>query len=333
LFFEIALLVENSIRDENHDQKKHCCYCQSKQVKRSGLSSTKRQRWYCKECYRTFSWRSRKPKHTRRFAAFEQWIVEGYSIRTLKRLYRHSKATLQRSIVYWLEHPPEEKIFSTTSISAIFDGTILKNRRGPYIALDANTHTLIAAVDNIVEGGKELFEFYQHLAAAGLHLHYATIDGNPQQNKYLKKVWPNIIIQRCIVHVQRQGLSWCRLHPKRTDAKHLRILFANLSKIKTKDNAQQFIHRVDQWEKRFGNIIQHTPEHGYVFSDLKRARSMLLKALPNLFHFIDNPMIASSTNALEGYFSRLKEHYRRHRGLSLRHRKNYFLWYFYLVRK
>ncbi len=236
-------------------------------------------------------------------------------------------------MVYWLDHPPQQQIFSTTATSVIFDGSILKKHRGVYVAMDAITHTIVATEYNIAEGGKELFDFYQYLANAGLRPIYATIDGNTQQNKYLKKVWPDIIIQRCIVHVQRQGLSWCRLHPKRTDAKHLRILFLNLSTIKTKNDIRQFVHRVDQWEQRFGEMIHHTPEHGYVFSDLKRARSMLLKALPNLFHFIDTPTVASSTNALEGYFSRLKEHYRRHRGLSKPHRRNYFLWYFHLVRK
>ena len=215
----------------------------------------------------------------------------------------------------------------------IFDGSIIKHRRGPYVALDAQTHTLIAAVDNIAEGGQELLTFYRRLATARLHPKYATIDGNTQENKYLRKVWPEIIIQRCIVHVQRQGLSWCRQKPKRTDAKHLRILFAELSHVKTCEQVREYLRRIDLWEKRFGMPIHLTPEHGYVFSDLKRARSMLLKALPNLFHFIDIPEIASSTNALEGYFSRLKEQYRKHRGLSPRHRKSYFLWYFFLVRK
>jgi transposase-like protein len=224
-------------------------------------------------------------------------------------------------------------IFSITATSAIFDGSVLKHRRGPYVALDAQTHTVIAAVDNIAEGGKELFTFYQLLADAGLKLNYATIDGNTQQNKYLKKVWPEIVIQRCIVHVQRQGLSWCRQKPKRTDAKRLRTLFLKLSSVNTYTQAQDYLHRIERWDQRFGARIHATPEHGYVFSDLKRARSMLLKALPNLFHFIGNPDIASSTNALEGYFSRLKEQYRKHRGLSPRHRKHFFLWYFYLIRR
>lgn len=260
-------------------------------------------------------------------------MIEGYSVRTLSRLYRTSRATLQRSITYWLNHPPHEEIFHRAAKHIIVDGTILWKRRGLYVALDAVTHHRILGAYDIAEGGKELFNFYRKLSEAGITPKSATIDGNRPQMKYLEKVWPGIIIQRCVVHVQRQGLSWCRLHPKRTDAKHLRVLFVDLSKIKTRNDVHHFLHRVDLWEQRFGTVIEHTPAHGYVFTDLKNARKMLLKALPDLFHFISNPDIASSTNALEGYFSRLKEHYRRHRGLSPQHRKSYFLWYFYLVPK
>jgi hypothetical protein len=252
---------------------------------RCGHSYSKRQRYLCKHCRRTFTWRNQKPKHKRRFAAFREWIIEGYPIRTLQRLHRASASTLRRSIVYWLDHPPERHIFSTTTTSVIFDGSILTKRHGVYVALDANTHAIITAAYDIAEGGKDLFNFYQHLAGAGLRPKYATIDGNTQQNKYLKNVWPTIIIQRCIVHVQRQGLSWCRLHPKRTDAKHLRTLFLDLSTIKTTAAVQHFVQRVEQWEQRFGTLIHQTPDHGYVFSDLKRARHMLLNALPHLFHF------------------------------------------------
>ena len=57
------------------------------------------------------------------------------------------------------------------------------------------------------------------------------------------------------------------------------------------------------------------PGKGKVFSDLKRARSMLVKAVPNMFHYLDDANIPKTTNALEGYYSRLKQRYRQHRGL------------------
>jgi hypothetical protein len=52
-----------------------------------------------------------------------------------------------------------------------------------------------------------------------------------------------------------------------------------------------------------------------------------------MFHYIDDPHIPTTTNGLEGYFSRLKSHYRQHSGLSPRKRLNYFAWYFYFKPK
>jgi hypothetical protein len=131
--------------------------------------------------------------------------------------------------------------------------------------------------------------------------------------------------------VQRQGLSWCRRKPKRTDAIHLREIFLHLCDVKTKSQARQFTDDVIAWEDRFGAAIELTKNHGWVFSDLVRARSMLLKAMPDMFHFVTTTRIPSTTNSLEGYFSRLKEHYRHHRGLAPHHRDAYFSWYFHLV--
>lgn len=158
----------------------------------------------------------------------------------------------------------------------------------------------------------------------------ATIDGNPHLVRILRLLWPEILIQRCLVHIQRQGLSWCRQHPKRTDAKHLRALFLQLMSLHNLSDRDRFLSQLHAWERRYGCHIARSPEKGWVFSDLKRARSMLLAALPDMFRYLDDPLIAKSTNALEGYFARLKHKYRQHRGLAQHHREAYFRWYLHL---
>ena len=98
----------------------------------------------------------------------------------------------------------------------------------------------------------------------------------------------------------------------------------------TASDRDRFLSQVHTWECRYGHPIARSPEKGWVFSDLKRARSMLLAALPDMFRYLDDPFIAKSTNALEGYFARLKQKYRQHRGLAQRHRQAYFRWYLHL---
>ena len=46
-----------------------------------------------------------------------------------------------------------------------------------------------------------------------------------------------------------------------------------------------------------------------------------------MFHYLKEPNIPSTTNALEGYYSPLKADYRRHRGLSQKHKIHYLKWY------
>ncbi len=195
--------------------------------------------------------------------------------------------------------------------------------------MDGLTKEVIASRFNIAENAPSLLSFFHQLKRQGLDPNSATIDGNPAIKQALLNVWPSILIQRCLVHIQRQGLSWCRMFPKRTDAKYLRKLFLQVTSIFTKEDQEIFIQNVQSWEQRFGYLIRTKPGNGKVFSDVKRARSMLLKALPDMFKYLDNPIISRSTNGVEGYFGRMKQKYRQHPGLSDLRIMAFFQWYTY----
>lgn len=262
-------------------------------------------------------------------------MQEGYSVRELSRMSRRSPSSIRRIVHYWLsQSPPTNEMKWKKQLSQcnhiILDGTMLRRKHGEavYAIMESVSHKLLYGAYGVREGAKDLQRVYGILAQAGLSPKSATIDGNPQQGKYL-------FLQRCIVHVQRQGLRWCRRNPKRTDAKHLRKLFLALTAVKTPVQREYFIRQVDQWDKRFGHAIRQARgiTGGWVFSDLALAARMIVRSLPDLFHFVDDHQISSSTNPLEGYFARVKEKYRRHRGLAKKHRDHYFQWYFFLQPK
>jgi len=291
------------------------------------MSRHGRQRWLCCECVRTFGWQNPLNKHLRNRIWFIRWIVEGYAIRQLSIQSGHSFSTIRRIIKHWLLHPPG----NTRDLSAprylIFDGTKLEQHRGIFAVMNADGFSVLYGVPDISEGPSDLLPFCLSLTQRGLYPKSATVDGNPHIIKILRFVWPEIIIQRCLVHIQRQGLSWCRINPKRTDAKQLRELFLQVTSIDTPINRDRFLTQVNEWEQKYGHRIASSLETGWVFSDLKRARSMLLSALPNMFHYLYDPNIPKSTNALEGYYGRLKQKYYQHRGLVKQHRDAYFTWY------
>lgn len=261
---------------------------------------------------------------------FERWIIEGYTGRQIAAQSGHSIRTVRRIIHYWLQHPPAEQIRFTAHRYLLLDATFLDQRKGIFAAMEAKRHSIIHGASDMTEGPGHLYPFCCYLKQHGLIPHSATLDGNPHLIRILRLLWPQILIQRCLVHIQRQGLMWCRRYPKRTDAKRLRGLFLKIMSIRTPGHRKRFVSELRHWENHYGRQIAASPERGPVFSDLKRARSMLIAALPDMFRYLDNPFIPNSTNALEGYFARLKQRYRQHRGLARRHREAYFRWYLHL---
>jgi len=258
-------------------------------------------------------------------------IQSGYSSSTIRRM-----ADAPSGIEYWLLRPPCNTGNLLAHRYLIFDGTILKQRRGIFAVMDAETYSVLYGEPDVSERPSQtgcpadLSRFCVSLAQRELSPISATVDGNRHLIKILHTLWPKIIIQRCLVHIQCQGLMWCRINPKWTDAKHLRKLFLQVMSIHTPADRDRFLARVNEWEQKYGCRIASSPETGWIFSDLKRARSMLLSALPDMFHYLDDPNIPKCTNALEGYFARLKQKYRQHRGLVKQHHDSYFTWYLHL---
>ncbi len=262
---------------------------------------------------------------------FRRWIVEGYSTRQLTLQSGHDQRKLRRLIDNFLvETPPISALDPVSAQYLLFDGTFLHRPNSIVVLMNGQTHALLLGQFGVRENSvPQLRAFFQPMVNEGLSPLSFTVDGNPQVIRVLKELWPDAAVQRCLVHIQRQGLSWCRSSPKTIYARKLRQIFLRVSSIATASDRDAFLNLVATWEDRYGAEIAERKETGRVFSDIKRAHSMLLRALPDMFHYINDPNIPTTTNGLEGYFSRLKSHYRQHRGLSPQKRPNYFAWYFH----
>lgn len=260
-------------------------------------------------------------------------MADGYRFKQLKYVSGKGISALQRIINHHLAQVPEQKITDLSDVkNIVVDGSYIWKRKLPaFIVLNGQSGKLIRGEYNFNENNaKQLRVLFTILSEHGLRPKSATIDGNPTVIGVLKEVWPDIILQRCLVHIQRQGLMWCRSNPKTQLARKLRELFVRVTNIRTDEQLQQFLFDLQQWESKYGQSVQFKPERGRVFSDVKRARSVLIKALPNMFHFLQNTQIPWCTNLAEGYFSNMKSRYREHRGLAPKKRANFFNWYFIL---
>jgi len=138
----------------------------------------------------------------------------------------------------------------------IFDGTFLRRPRSLIALMDARTHMLVAGQYDVSENSKpELIEFFEGLKQSGLNPRSFTVDGNRTVMGVLRQLWPDIVLQRCLVHIQRQGLSWCRTSPKTTYARWLRQIFLQVARIRTPAERDTFLSAVTDWELKYGSQI------------------------------------------------------------------------------
>lgn len=265
---------------------------------------------------------------------FDRWIQEGYSVRQLSNQSSHQRTKLFSIIGVWLNTTPPAITDLSHHEHLLFDGTFVDGRISIVAAMDGNDRTIISGAYGVKENSfPEVCAFLHDLKDRGLDPKSVTVDGNPHVIKAFRTVWPRIRIQRCLVHIQRQGLMWCRQKPNRLDAQTLRKLFLLVPTITTKKERDSFLSAVQAWERMYGHSLARAPDQSKVGTDLVRARSMLFKAIPDMFHYLHDMNIPKTTNGLEGYFSRLQARYRAHRGLSITNRSVYFAWYFALCKR
>jgi transposase-like protein len=179
------------------------------------------------------------------------------------------------------------------------------------------------------EGSSYVEQWLINLKSQGLNPLYITMDGEQTTMKTFKKVWPTIKIQRCLYHIQREGCRWLRTFPKSKAAKVLRKLLLSIYGIKSVKERNKFIAKYKKWLYVYKEFIQSLPMDIKVNQDIKRTITLIKNALPNMFHYLMNPNIRSTSNVIESFFSRLKNAYRQHRGLTQRHKIQFLMWYCY----
>ncbi len=163
----------------------------------------------------------------------------------------------------------------------------------------------------------------------GLTPQVATLDGHRRVTEAMRTTWPEVLIQRCLFHIENQGLRWLRTYPKTEAGQTLRTILKTVTAIRSQTDQEHFLMTYANWLQKYSLFIRQLPRTSIVNKDLKRTVSSLSKALPDMFYFIKDPKIAKTTNLLEGFYSQLKHQYQRHRGLSRSHKIAFLYWYCY----
>ena len=196
--------------------------------------------------------------------------------------------------------------------------------------MDAKNQRIISHRYIQKENFKDVYPWLLELQAKGLNPTHMTVDGERSVMRAMKMVWPKVKTQRCLYHIQHEGMRWLRAYPKTQAGRDLRYLLSKLCCIKSIKERNDFIDSFHSWLKKYRTFVLSLPKINIAFKDLKRTIGLIKNAIPDMFYYLKDPFVHSTTNALEGFHSRLKADYRRHRGLSKINKINYLSWYCYL---
>ncbi len=240
---------------------------------------------------------------------------------------------LNRIKNYWLDLAPEEDFDFSEYKYLIYDGTYF-HRKGCFICLmGATDQQIISHIYTKKEGCSDTFSWMSALKEKGLNPHYITMDGEQSVIRAINEIWPQMKIQRCLYHIQREGMRWLRTKPKIQAGRDLRCLLKTLCRINSFDGRDKFITSYKKWIDQHKVFVMSLPKKNISFKDLKKAMTLITNASPNMFHFLTDKNIPKTTNTLESFFSRLKADYKQHRGITEESKIKYLKWYCYIKNK
>ncbi len=293
-----------------------------------------KQRFKCKNCDILFTRNDPNQKLENRFIWFKKWVIERQNFATLSRDSGLSKDTLQRIFYYFLKQSPQVKIIKRSQVNLRIDATYFEK----FCLLCYQDHSdgytqLIRFSDG--EDYSEIKEDLDNLIRLGVQIESITTDGHKSILKAIKKALPDVLTQRCLVHIQRMCLLWLTRFPKHESAIELRKIVLLLLKINTKNDQIYWTKILEQWYLKNKNYLMEktyhhaTGRYWYTHKLVRRSYYTMKRALPNMFNYLSNPKIPATTNGIEGFFSHLKNHLDIHRGLTLKHRIDFIKWYIF----
>ena len=185
-----------------------------------------------------------------------------------------------------------------------------------FTKMDATNQKIISHIYVQKESFKDAFTWFISLKRQGLNPVFITTDGEQSITRAMRVVWPGVKLQRCLYHLQHEGMRWLRTYPKTDAGKELRAILSKLSVIKTFQERDKFIQAYINWVHKYEAFVLSLPRTEVAYKDLRRTMVLINNALPDMFHYLTSTNVYSTTNALEGFHSRLKTDYQRHRGLT-----------------
>lgn len=285
-------------------------------MQRWGTTTSGRLRFRCPQCRRSASVQRPDNRARRDQADFVGWLIQRQLQTTLARQRGIGVRALRaRFRFHWTPLPP----MPSPCAGLIVDATHIAS--GQVVALIARDDE--GRVTWAFASREDFVGWYRLLARFEVPPRWVVCDGHRDLLRVLRQIWPDVLIQRCVIHVMRQVRAHLSWHPKTDAGQRLLRLVLDLRNVKTRRQRRRWLRAWHRWLRQHDALLKERLRHPtdprrwrYTHRKLRAARWLLHNALPNLFSYVRQPQIPRTTNLIEGGInSRLKDLLRHHRGL------------------
>lgn len=294
-----------------------------------------KQRFKCQFCGILFTNASLFTKKTNQKVWFQHWVIGRQTIPQISKSSGYSERTLKRMFSYYLSQSPVYAVKPSEKVNLLIDGTYFS--KDLCLVLYRDNTIKFTQLYRLTDGEwyDEMKEDLENLLKLGVQIESITCDGHKSLLKAIRKVCKHVTVQRCIIHVQRMCRIWLTMNPKSIAGMELRTIINQLHKIENKEQWGNWVVNLYNWHEKHKEFLDQksynfdTGRYWYTHKMVRRSFTVIKKALPDMFHYLDNDRIPKSTNGLKSFFGHLKSHITLHRGLSKEHRKSFIRWYLY----
>ena len=244
-----------------------------------------------------------------------------------------SQSSIQRLFKRFLQSAPTVAIRSKTKVHLLIDGCYFPGNLCLILYYDHDLRYVQLYRHTDQEKYFQIREDLKNLLKLGVEVCSVTCDGHKAILKAVRKMFPQSVIQRCLVHIKRQVRNYLSERPQLPQSVELLYLSRQITHIKNYEQSNQWLLQFKAWHDRHSDFVNElsinplTGRYWYRHKNLHAAYQLILNAIPDMFHYLDNPQIPYTTNRLESYFTHLKEKLTLHRGLRMESKKNFIRWY------
>jgi transposase-like protein len=314
--------------------KCRCWSCGNLEVIKWGKQKGK-QRFKCKNCNLLFTRSNPTIRRKNREVWFREWIVGKQTFKQLVSKSGYSERTLKRYFYDYLNRYPTWHIRSSERVNLLIDGTYFSNKICLVLYRENNIKATLFYRLTDGEWEEEIREDLENLLSLGIIIESVTCDGLTNILRSVRNSSPQTLIQRCLAHIQREVLLWLTKHPQSEAGAELRVIVRKLHLINNREQWGYWVVEMVKWYDKHKDFVntktykEDTQRYWFTHKSVRKSFIHIKKALPDMFHYLDNPNIPKTTNGLESFFGHLKQNISLHRGLSKEHYKNYVKWYLF----